>query len=261
MREYGVVTPSLEQPISGLSGGNQQKSVLASSFLYGADVVLIDEPTQGVDAGARFEIYRAIRAKAAEGRGCVVNSSDALELAGICDRVLVFSRGRIIRELTGADVTEENIVSSFLMAREALTADARTEPPTLLHRVFETLAAGSSKWWIPLGFLAALTVSGRRLRGNADGRLPDRDQPSPYPAGGRSAGAGRDGAVQRAPGARLRHLGRLDDEPDRGARLLHRRRQYGAVAAGAWALPAACSPGLPSDRSMAGWCAMPASIR
>ena len=116
MREYGVVTPSLEQPISGLSGGNQQKSVLARSFLYGADVVLIDEPTQGVDAGARFEIYRAIRAKAAEGSGCIVNSSDALELAGICDRVLVFSRGRVIRELTGAEVTEENIVSSFLMA-------------------------------------------------------------------------------------------------------------------------------------------------
>ena len=100
--------------------------MLARSFLYGADVVLIDEPTQGVDAGARFEIYRAIRAKAAEGRGCVVNSSDALELAGICDRVLVFSRGRIIRELTGAEVTEENIVSSFLMAREGLTADAQS---------------------------------------------------------------------------------------------------------------------------------------
>ena len=49
-REYGIVTPSLEQPISGLSGGNQQKSVLARGFLYGADVVLIDEPTQGVDA-------------------------------------------------------------------------------------------------------------------------------------------------------------------------------------------------------------------
>ena len=80
--------------------------------------MLIDEPTQGVDAGARFDIYRAIRAKADEGVACIVNSSDALELAGICDRVLVFSRGRIIRELTGADVTEESIVSSFLTARE-----------------------------------------------------------------------------------------------------------------------------------------------
>jgi ribose transport system ATP-binding protein len=158
VQEYGVVTPSLVQPISGLSGGNQQKSVLARSFLYGANVVLIDEPTQGVDAGARFEIYRAIRRKVAEGGACVVNSSDALELAGICDRVLVFSRGRIIRELAGPEVTEENIVSSFLMSKQEHAANTEAGPPTLLHRAFETLAAGSSKWWIPLGFLLALTV-------------------------------------------------------------------------------------------------------
>ena len=61
--------------------------------------LLIDEPTQGVDAKARFDIYRAIRAKADQGVACVINSSDAMELAGLCDRVLVFSRGRIIREL------------------------------------------------------------------------------------------------------------------------------------------------------------------
>jgi ribose transport system ATP-binding protein len=158
VHQYGVVTPSLDQTISGLSGGNQQKSVLARGFLYGADVVLIDEPTQGVDAGARFEIYRSIRRKVAEGGGCIVNSSDALELSGICDRVLVFSRGRIVRELTGADVTEENIVSSFLTAREAKSAAGPAEQPTLLHRVFETLAAGSSKWWLPLTFLALLTL-------------------------------------------------------------------------------------------------------
>jgi ribose transport system ATP-binding protein len=158
VQEYGIVTPSLEQPISGLSGGNQQKSVLARSFLYGADVVLIDEPTQGVDAGARFEIYRSIRRKIAEGGSCIVNSSDAMELSGICDRVLVFSRGRIVRELTGADVSEENIVSSFLTAREAHAAAASAQSPSLLHAVFETLAAGSSKWWVPLAFLFLLTL-------------------------------------------------------------------------------------------------------
>ena len=91
----------------GLSGGNQQKAVLARSFLYDAKVVLIDEPTQGVDANARFDIYRAIRAKADSGVACVVNSSDAMELAGLCDRVLVFSRGRVIRELKGDEITEE----------------------------------------------------------------------------------------------------------------------------------------------------------
>ncbi|MGE3307729.1 MAG: ATP-binding cassette domain-containing protein, partial [Rhizobiaceae bacterium] len=158
VEEYGVVTPSLEQPISGLSGGNQQKSVLARSFLYGADVVLIDEPTQGVDAGARFEIYRSIRKKVAEGGGVIVNSSDAVELAGICDRVLVFSRGRIIRELTGDEVTEENIVSSFLTSRDTHGRAEAVTQPSALGRVFETLATGSSTWWVPLVFLALLTL-------------------------------------------------------------------------------------------------------
>ena len=122
-----IVTATLDQPISGLSGGNQQKAALARSFLYGAKVVLIDEPTQGVDANARFDIYRAIRAKADQGVACVINSSDAMELAGLCDRVLVFSRGRIIRELKGRDISEESIVSSFLRSKEVATS-AKDEP-------------------------------------------------------------------------------------------------------------------------------------
>ena len=97
--DFTVVTASLDKPISGLSGGNQQKAVLARSFRAGANAVLIDEPTQGVDAGARFEIYKAVRENIREDGTCVVNSSDAQELAGICDRVLVFSRGKIVREL------------------------------------------------------------------------------------------------------------------------------------------------------------------
>jgi ribose transport system ATP-binding protein len=158
VESYGIVTPSLEQPVHGLSGGNQQKTVLARSFLYGARVVLIDEPTQGVDAGARFEIYRAIRGRVNEGTGCIVNSSDALELAGICDRVLVFSRGRIIRELSGAEVTESNIVSSFLMSKDAHGGTEGAEAPTFINRAFAMLTAGGSKWWIPLLFLLALTI-------------------------------------------------------------------------------------------------------
>ena len=156
--EYGVVTPSLDQPVSGLSGGNQQKTVLARGFLFGADVVLIDEPTQGVDAGARFEIYRAIRRKVAAGGGVIVNSSDALELAGVCDRVLVFSRGRIVRELSGPEVTEKDIVSSFLTAREAQEARAAAGEPSLARRMFEMLASGSGTSWVPLVLLMALTL-------------------------------------------------------------------------------------------------------
>ncbi|MEP7239391.1 MAG: ATP-binding cassette domain-containing protein [Devosia sp.] len=160
VRDYGIVTSSLDQPINGLSGGNQQKTVLARSFLYGAQVVLIDEPTQGVDAGARFDIYSSIRAKVATGTSCIVNSSDALELAGLCDRVLVFSRGRIIRELVGDEVTEPAIVSSFLLSRDTHETSAPPSKMSTLVRDFvAALSGGGGRWWMPLSFLAILTLA------------------------------------------------------------------------------------------------------
>ena len=155
--ELGIVTAGLEQPIGGLSGGNQQKAVLGRSFLQGAPVVLIDEPTQGVDANARFDIYQAIRGKAEAGASFVINSSDALELAGICDRVLVFSRGHVIRELAGDEVTEENIVSAFLTStRVRGEAEERTVRPGVLAGL---LGGGlTARWWTPLLFLALLLL-------------------------------------------------------------------------------------------------------
>ena len=159
MREdFGVITASLDVPISGLSGGNQQKSVLARSFSTGARAVLIDEPTQGVDAGARHDIYKAIRENIREDGTLIVNSSDAQELAGICDRVLVFSRGKIVAELSGDEVTEEQIVSSFLRARDAKEARADTGDG-VVGRMLKTLIAGSTIWWVPLLFLAAITLA------------------------------------------------------------------------------------------------------
>jgi ribose transport system ATP-binding protein len=165
VEQLNIVTPTLEQPISGLSGGNQQKTVLARSFLNEATIILIDEPTQGVDAKARFDIYRAIRAKVNEGVACVVNSSDALELAGICDRVLVFSRGRVIRELKGGDVSEENIVSSFLTSKEVAASASKGAVPGgrpmqwfSLATLRDLAAGGSARWWVPLALLAILTI-------------------------------------------------------------------------------------------------------
>ncbi len=160
--QLNIVTATLDQPISGLSGGNQQKAVLARSFLYDAKVVLIDEPTQGVDAKARFDIYRAIRAKADQGVAVIVNSSDAMELAGLCDRVLVFSRGRIIRELVGPEITEESIVSSFLRSKEVAAATKKTieadDVPWLsMANLRQIVGRGSNQWWVPLLFLAVLT--------------------------------------------------------------------------------------------------------
>jgi ribose transport system ATP-binding protein len=164
IEQLSIVTATLDQTISSLSGGNQQKAVLARSFLHGAKVVLIDEPTQGVDANARFDIYRAIRAKADQGVAVVVNASDALELAGICDRVLVFSRGRIIRELGGSETTEESIVSSFLSSRDAgrsatvVASDGKPDGLFSLATLHEIVGGGTKRWWMPLVLLLSLTL-------------------------------------------------------------------------------------------------------
>ncbi len=161
--ELDIVAASIDQPIGSLSGGNQQKSVLARSFLQGAKVVLIDEPTQGVDAAARFDIYQSVRAKADGGTAFVVKSSDALELAGLCDRVLVFSRGRLIKELVGDEVSEENIVSSFLTSRVGRAArgesapDARDAEPAPAWDLWR-VAFARNRWWTPLGFLLLLIL-------------------------------------------------------------------------------------------------------
>lgn len=158
--DFGVVTATLDSPIGGLSGGNQQKVALARSFRSGAKAILIDEPTQGVDAGARFEIYKAIRENIREDGICIVNSSDAQELAGICDRVLVFSRGRIVKELRGEEVEEENIVSSFLTTRDTKTGRKPEDEPAVFAfgSLAQSLFGGAVTWWVPLVFLTILTL-------------------------------------------------------------------------------------------------------
>jgi ribose transport system ATP-binding protein len=159
--DFTIVTASLDKAISGLSGGNQQKTVLARSFRAGAKAVLIDEPTQGVDAGARFEIYKAIRENIRDDGVCIVNSSDAQELAGICDRVFVFSRGKIVRELRGEDVNEEQIVSSFLTVRDAQTTREQKDgvgASRAVSTLIRYFIQGAETWWMPLAFLATLTL-------------------------------------------------------------------------------------------------------
>lgn len=111
-----VKAPSIEAAVSSLSGGNQQKVVMARALLAEPRMIIADEPTQGVDVGARAEIYRILREVSASGTPVVVNSSDALELQGLCDKVLVLSRGRVVEELTGEDVREDRIVAAAVSA-------------------------------------------------------------------------------------------------------------------------------------------------
>ncbi|HVV21250.1 MAG TPA: ATP-binding cassette domain-containing protein, partial [Pseudonocardiaceae bacterium] len=96
-------------PIGQLSGGNQQKVVLAKWLEIGPKVLLLHEPTQGVDVAARAEIYRLVRRATEDGTATLWVSSDVEELAAVCDRVLVMADGRIRTELTGDELTEDRI--------------------------------------------------------------------------------------------------------------------------------------------------------
>jgi ribose transport system ATP-binding protein len=123
---------SVEQPVQSLSGGNQQKVSLTRPFLRGdVKVILAEEPTQGVDVAARFDIYDALREKANEGVVTIVKSSDPLELAGLCDRVVVMSRGRIVDEIQGDDLGERRIVEAIVgsgLGRASRAAEGEGAP-------------------------------------------------------------------------------------------------------------------------------------
>lgn len=112
--QFAVKTPTVETPVASLSGGNQQKLVLASVLASEPSLFLVDEPTQGVDVGARMEIYRTLRSAAQRGIPVIVVSSDSQEVAGLCDRVLIFSRGHIVQELVGSSVNESAITAAVL---------------------------------------------------------------------------------------------------------------------------------------------------
>ena len=101
----------VDAPASSLSGGNQQKVVLSKWFHAGTDVIILDEPTRGVDVGAKAEIYGLIEELAAAGKAVLVISSEHQELFGLCDRVLVMAEGAIQGELHPADYSEERLLT------------------------------------------------------------------------------------------------------------------------------------------------------
>jgi ribose transport system ATP-binding protein len=126
--ELGIKAPGTDTPVATLSGGNQQKVLFARSMACEPMVLLADEPTRGVDAGARLELYRILRRAADQGRAVIVLSSDALELQGLCDRVIVFSRGQVVTTLTGDGVTEQNITGAALTAAKEHRRTTRDAP-------------------------------------------------------------------------------------------------------------------------------------
>ena len=110
VRELRIKTPSIASRVGQLSGGNQQKVVLAKFLVVEPRVLLLDEPTQGIDIGAKAEIYALIDRLAAAGRGVIVASSEMPELLALCDRILVLCEGRVAGELARGEATQEKII-------------------------------------------------------------------------------------------------------------------------------------------------------
>lgn len=123
-RDLGIRTPSVETAVGSLSGGNQQKFVLAKWLFRGADVLVVDEPTRGIDVGAKFEIYSLLHRLAAEGRGLVVVSSDLPELFVLSHRIAVFSRGRIAGVLDRDSFDQEAVLG---LAYQGYTTPTRVQ--------------------------------------------------------------------------------------------------------------------------------------
>ena len=113
-RAMNIRTPTVFQKVVNLSGGNQQKVVLSKWLFTDPQVLILDEPTRGIDVGAKFEIYNIMNDLAAQGRGIVMISSEMPELLGMCDRIYVMNEGRLVGELTRAEASQERIMALIL---------------------------------------------------------------------------------------------------------------------------------------------------
>jgi L-arabinose transport system ATP-binding protein len=115
VQELRVRTPTISQEVSTLSGGNQQKTVLARWLAREARVLILDEPTRGVDVGAKADIYAIIDKLAAEGSAILVISSELPEVLGLADRIIVMQGGRVTGELSREDASEEKVLALAIM--------------------------------------------------------------------------------------------------------------------------------------------------
>jgi putative multiple sugar transport system ATP-binding protein len=111
-----IRTPSVQQKTVNLSGGNQQKVVLSKWLFAEPRVLILDEPTRGIDVGAKFEIYGIINRLADEGKGIIMISSEMPELLGMCDRIYVMNEGAFVGELNAEDASQELIMSMIVRA-------------------------------------------------------------------------------------------------------------------------------------------------
>ncbi len=111
IEKLNIKTPSVFQQVENLSGGNQQKVVLAKWLLSECKVLILDEPTRGIDVGAKIEVYNLINEMAKSGKAIIVITSEIPELLGICDRIMVMARGKVSGSLTREEANQENVMT------------------------------------------------------------------------------------------------------------------------------------------------------
>ena len=123
IRKLSIKVGDVNDSVATLSGGNQQKVVIAKWLMTDANTILLNDPTRGIDVGTKQEMYQLLRELADAGTAILYYTTDYDELIGCCDRVYILYDGRIVRELTGDEITEHNIVATSLN----LSADQRQE--------------------------------------------------------------------------------------------------------------------------------------
>ena len=118
-QKLNIKTPSVEQYVNNLSGGNQQKVLVAKWMYAEPEIMMLDEPTRGIDVGAKYEIYCIINSMAAEGKSVLMVSSELPELLGMCDRIYVMCEGKIVGELPAAEANQEIIMQLIMEASKS----------------------------------------------------------------------------------------------------------------------------------------------
>ena len=123
-REYrdklNIKCSSILQLALNLSGGNQQKVVLSKWLFANPDILILDEPTRGIDVGAKYEIYTIINRLASEGKGIIMISSELPEILGVCDRIYVMRDGKIVGEMPAKEASQERVMKHIMFDQEAI---------------------------------------------------------------------------------------------------------------------------------------------
>jgi putative multiple sugar transport system ATP-binding protein len=118
--KLNIKCSSIRQLALNLSGGNQQKVVLSKWLFANPEILILDEPTRGIDVGAKFEIYTIINRLASEGKGIIFISSELPEILGICDRIYVMSEGKIVGEMPAKEASQEKVMKYIMTEQEVM---------------------------------------------------------------------------------------------------------------------------------------------